>query len=193
MAKVLSLLVTNTILLFGIYNSNVSSNVIPKKTSYEVLDSLFATQLNIRELTGNNDGPQVEAFLRSVDRKKGDAWCAAYASYNLQFLAKRGYNVEYIKSGWSPSWTSPKYLIWKTGKPSVPLLMGDVFTIYFPSLKRAAHVGFIYKDGDNSVTTVEGNTSEDNYGQKTREGNGVFKKRRLKKQIYTVARFIKNE
>jgi hypothetical protein len=71
--------------------------------------------------------------------------------------------------------------------------MGDVFTIYFPSLKRAAHVGFIYKDGDNSVTTVEGNTSEDNYGQRTREGNGVFKKRRLKKQIYTVARFIKNE
>jgi len=70
-------LVTNTILLFGIYNSNVSPNVIPKKTSYEVLDSLFATQLNIRELTGKNDGPQVEAFLRSVDRKKGDAWCAA--------------------------------------------------------------------------------------------------------------------
>ena len=162
----------------------------PKKNVYEVLDSLFNTQLNIRELTGKNDGPQVEAFLRSVNRKKGDAWCAAYASYNLQFLAKRGYKVEYIVSGWSPSWANNKFVIWKKGKPLVPFTMGDVFSIYFANLKRPAHVGFIYEDKGNTVITQEGNTSDDNYGQATREGNKVARKRRLKSQLYTVARFM---
>ena len=162
----------------------------PKKNVYEVLDSLFNTQLNIRELTGKNDGPQVEAFLRSVNRKKGDAWCAAYASYNLQYLAKRGYKVEYIVSGWSPSWANNKFVIWKKGKPLVPFTMGDVFSIYFASQKRAAHVGFIYEDKGNTVITQEGNTSDDNYGQATREGNKVARKRRLKSQLYTVARFM---
>lgn len=162
----------------------------PKKNVYEVLDSLFNTQLNIRELTGKNDGPQVEAFLRSVNRKKGDAWCAAYTSYNLQYLAKRGYKVEYIVSGWSPSWANNKFVIWKKGKPLVPFTMGDVFSIYFANLKRPAHVGFIYEDKGNTVITQEGNTSDDNYGQATREGNKVARKRRLKSQLYTVARFM---
>lgn len=162
----------------------------PKKNVYEVLDSLFNTQLNIRELTGKNDGPQVEAFLRSVNRVKGDAWCAAYTSYNLQYLAKRGYKVEYIVSGWSPSWANNKFVIWKKGKPLVPFTMGDVFSIYFANLKRPAHVGFIYEDKGNTVITQEGNTSDDNYGQATREGNKVARKRRLKSQLYTVARFM---
>jgi hypothetical protein len=162
----------------------------PKKNVYEVLDSLFNTQLNIRELTGKNDGPQVEAFLRSVNRKKGDAWCAAYTSYNLQYLAKRGYKVQYIVSGWSPSWANNKFVIWKKGKPLVPFTMGDVFSIYFANLKRPAHVGFIYEDKGNTVITQEGNTSDDNYGQATREGNKVARKRRLKSQLYTVARFM---
>lgn len=162
----------------------------PKKNVYEVLDSLFNTQLNIRELTGKNDGPQVEAFLRSVNRKKGDAWCAAYTSYNLQYLAKRGYKVQYIVSGWSPSWANNKFVIWKKGKSLVPFTMGDVFSIYFANLKRPAHVGFIYEDKGNTVITQEGNTSDDNYGQATREGNKVARKRRLKSQLYTVARFM---
>lgn len=167
-----------------------TANIIPKKSSYEVLDSLFSTQLKVRELTGKNDGKEVEAYLKSVDRKKGDAWCAAYTSYNLQFLKARGYNVDYIKSGWSPSWANNKYVIWKKGKPYVPFVMGDVFSIYFSNLKRPAHVGFIYEDKGNSVITQEGNTSDDNYGQATREGNKVARKRRLKTQLYTVARFI---
>jgi len=199
MGKILSLLITNTALLIGISHNNGATNIVPqketvvKKTVYETLDSLLLSQLYIREATGKNDGKEVEAFLKSVDRKKGDSWCAAYVSYDLQFLKQRGYNVDYIKSGWSPSFASNKYVIWKKGSNFVPFKMGDVFTIYFPSLKRAAHTGFIYRDETNSVITVEGNTSEDNYGQKTRDGNGVFKKRRLKKQLYTIARFIKNE
>jgi len=35
------------------------------------------------ERTGNNDGTQVEIFLKSVGRTKGDAWCSAFVSYCL--------------------------------------------------------------------------------------------------------------
>jgi len=35
------------------------------------------------ELTGRNDGKEVEMFLKSVGRTKGDAWCSAFVSYCL--------------------------------------------------------------------------------------------------------------
>src|ERR1035438_8330266 len=39
--------------------------------------------LYVRELSGHNDGPEVEMFLHSIGRKKGDSWCAAFVSYCL--------------------------------------------------------------------------------------------------------------
>lgn len=168
--------------------TDIPSPRVEPKNAYEVLDSLFDAQLTIKEKTGKNDGYWVEEFLKSVGRKKGDAWCAAYTSYNLQYLNKKGYNVKYVKSGWSPDWA--KNPNWKRGQPLIPFVKGDVFSIYFANLKRPAHVGFIYKDGGNYVITQEGNTSDDNYGQATREGNKVARKKRLKKQLYTVKRFI---
>lgn len=35
------------------------------------------------ERTGRNDGKEVEMFLKSVGRTKGDAWCSAFVSYCL--------------------------------------------------------------------------------------------------------------
>lgn len=40
------------------------------------MDSTRA-QLGVRELTGNNDGIEVEAYLRSVGLKKGNPYCQA--------------------------------------------------------------------------------------------------------------------
>lgn len=185
MAKVKSYIICCFTLFLGICSSSGQSNVSP----YEVLDSLLTNQIGIKEATGKNDGYWVEKFLKSVKRYKGDAWCAAFVSYDLQFLAARGFNVSYVVSGYSPDWA--KKPDWKRGNTRIPFKMGDVFTIWFNNLNRPAHTGFIYKDEGNYVITVEGNTSDDNYGQKTREGNKVAKKRRLTKQLYTVKRFIK--
>jgi hypothetical protein len=49
--------------------------------------------------------------------------------------------------------------------------VGDVFLVYFPSLKRYAHTGFVL--GLNG-STIEGNTS----GGGSREGWGVFARSR---------------
>ncbi|WP_276359596.1 hypothetical protein [Daejeonella sp. H1SJ63] len=63
---------------------------------------------------------------------------------------------------------------------------GDVFGIYFPDKKRIAHAGFIDQWDGTWLITVEGNTTI--YG--SREGDGVYRKRRPVKSIYQVAGYI---
>src|SRR5690606_41217094 len=63
---------------------------------------------------------------------------------------------------------------------------GDVFGIYFTSVERIAHAGFVDEWGDKYVVTVEGNTNEAG----SREGDGVYRKRRLISSIYRVASWL---
>lgn len=138
------------------------------------------------ERTGRNDGPEVEAYLHSVGRKKGDAWCAAFVNWCLE---QNGFKT--VKNGWSPAWFPTKRIIYLRGQyEKATPQAGDVMGIYFPSMKRIAHVGFIDKWGPTYVITVEGNTGPQNTGQATREGQGVYRKKRIKRQIYAVANWI---
>ena len=61
-----------------------------------------------------------------------------------------------------------------------------MFGIYFPKMKRVAHVGFVDQWGPKEVVTVEGNTN----GAGSREGDGVYKKKRLTRQIHSVASYM---
>ncbi|PWG78593.1 hypothetical protein DDR33_21770, partial [Pararcticibacter amylolyticus] len=63
---------------------------------------------------------------------------------------------------------------------------GDVFGIYFPEKGRIAHVGFVDDWGDKYVVTVEGNTNEAG----SREGDGVYRKRRFISCIYKVVKYL---
>ncbi|MEJ7694696.1 hypothetical protein [Daejeonella sp.] len=63
---------------------------------------------------------------------------------------------------------------------------GDVFGLFFPEKARIAHVGFIDQWDGTWMISVEGNTN--NFG--SREGDGVYRKRRLVKSIYKVARYV---
>lgn len=66
---------------------------------------------------------------------------------------------------------------------------GDVFGLYFPEKKRIAHVGFVDQWDGTWMISVEGNTN--NSG--SREGDGVYRKRRLVRGVYCVVRYVKNE
>ena len=65
-------------------------------------------------------------------------------------------------------------------------LPGDVMGLYFAHLGRIAHVGIIYRWGEKKVVTIEGNTNDAG----SREGDGVYKKIRLTRQIYAVSNWI---
>lgn len=155
-----------------------------RKKLYDTLH----TQLYVRELTGKNDGVEVECYLKFVGRFKGEAWCAAFTSYNLNAVGIP--TPPNPHTAWAPCFANPKFIIWSAalckqhkGKKPLP---GDCFTLYYQADRRIGHVGFIVDQLDNYFITIEGNTGLAG----TSEGAGVHKLKRAKNKIYAVTDYI---
>ena len=144
---------------------------------------IYRSQIGVRELTGHNDGKMVEAYLASCHLSKGNPWCAAFVTWSYKQAG-----VKTVVSGYAPNWFPKQNVVYsrQSKNNSIPGT-SDVFGIWFANKKRIAHVGFIdeWLPGSFAVT-VEGNTNEAG----SREGDGVYRKRRLKSQIYKVSRWI---
>lgn len=154
-----------------------------EKVLTEKVAKVYTSQIGVRELTGRNDGTQVEQYLSLTGFKKGAPWCAAFVSWCYD---KAG--VKAIASAWSPAWFPPGKTIYHKGNFSKQKpRQADVFGIYFAKQKRIAHVGFIdsWPDGDYAIT-VEGNTN----AAGSREGDGVYRKRRLKSALHKISRWV---
>jgi len=130
--------------------------------------------VNVTELTGQNDGPEVEKFLKFVDRKKGDSWCAAFVSYCLgvnnvlapkansgvaqRFITKRSVSAFRVLDG-TVKIPPGTILVWKRGNT------------------WQGHVGFVVDWNGKSGQTIEGNTSPGRKGSQ-RNGDGVYIRKR---------------
>lgn len=155
------------------------------------LQKIYLGEVGVRERTGRNDGERVAEYLRYTHLGEGYAWCASFVSW---VYGQAGYAEP--RTAWSPSLFPSKRVIWERGlgsrpigkSPAATLLpqKGDVFGIYFNSVKRIAHAGFVDEWDDKYVITVEGNTNEAG----SREGDGVYRKRRLVSSIYQVASWL---
>jgi len=158
-------------------------------TSAEKREAVMAVaekQVGVRELTGQNDGPEVEAYLASVGLRKGDPWCGAVVFWiGREALGPLN---PYPRSGWSPDMVVNGELV-SEGATAQP---GDTFGIWFPSKGRVAHTGLIGEFGRGSCVTLEGNTSDVAAAgsSQDREGGGFFKKRRLRVSIHSVRDWI---
>jgi hypothetical protein len=141
----------------------------------------ITSQLNVRE-TGPNTGPEVSAYLRAVGVYTPAPWCAAFVSYSL---TKCG--IPNPRSAWSPDYAKQKDVIWTNKNKRKKPLPGDVLTYYYQRLGRVGHVGFLTaSDPDGFFITIEGNTN----GAGSREGDGVYKKKRDPAQVHAIARYI---
>ncbi|WP_299219786.1 CHAP domain-containing protein [uncultured Aquimarina sp.] len=150
----------------------------------ECVKELYDSQVGVREVGGVNRGSHVEMYLESVNLAPGYAWCAAFVSWVYQNVG-----IQNPLSGWVPSYALQRKRIYQKGKFEVKEpQIGDVFMVWYHTLKRPAHIGFIDQWGSTWVITVEGNTNDNG----SREGDGVYRKRRLKKQIWVVSDFIGN-
>ena len=145
------------------------------------IQETYTSQIGVRELTGRNDGVAVEKYLTYVWLKKGQPWCAAFVSWS--FGANQ---VKKARSGGCVQLMEQGEIIYKNATVIETPRPADVFFIYYIEKKRVAHTGFIDEWGEEWVTTVEGNTN----GAGSREGNGVYRKKRLKRQIYAVTKYI---
>jgi hypothetical protein len=99
---------------------------------------------------------------------KGQFWCADFIVWTLVKS-----DVEIVRSSWTPyleAWFRSKGRLHTTPRP------GDVFFVYFPTLRRVAHTGFVTgvsADG-RTVYTVEGNGN----AAGGRNGYGVVRRAR---------------
>ena len=173
---------------------------------------IYDSQLGTRE-QDINAGAQIEEYLRYVNLGRGQPWCAAFICW---VYGQAG--VDNPRSGWTPDLFPVSKLIWskvgsrpgesgtKSQESRHPQSVtydystrqttgnrqlttpgtGDIFALFFPEKNRIAHAGFIDQWDGTWLITVEGNTNQSG----SREGDGVYRKRRLVKSIYRVARYI---
>lgn len=171
------------IFIFPLFLSFTVCPVNDSRLTREQVARTFLNEVGVQEETGNNDGPRIESYLKITGLGKGFPYCAAFVAW----VYTRNH-IPNPRSAWSPDWFPEKNVIY-TNRPGIQETIvpdtGDVFGIYFPEKGRIAHVGFILTWG-KQVTTVEGNTSADG----GRDGDGVYKKYRLKTQIYKVSRWL---
>ena len=159
---------------FGVHGQNSKLTEVQK---------IYSAEIGTKELTGHNDGKRVEEYLASCNLRRGQPWCAAFITWT-----NRTAGVKVVISGYAPNWFPAKKVIYTRGsKKNYTPGTADVFGIWFANKGRIAHVGFIdqWKSGSMAIT-VEGNTNSAG----SREGDGVYRKRRLKTQIYKVSRWL---
>lgn len=167
----------------------VSNRILRQQAVKRIYDS----ELGVREL-GVNAGKQVEKYLSYVNLNRGQPWCAAFICW---VYGQAG--VDHPRSGWTPDLFPLSKIIWsktsiyparqiRGSAPPVgyPPDTGDIFALFFPEKNRIAHAGFIDQWKDPWLITVEGNTNSSG----SREGDGVYRKRRLVKSVYKVAGYI---
>jgi len=145
------------------------------------LPEIYTSQIGVREATGKNDGPEVEMYLQTVGLKKGYAWCSAFVKWSLEEA-----EIPNKINAWSPTAENRNNLVYQSRKFIQEPKPGDVFTIYYPRLKRIGHTGFYHqRHNDMSYETVEGNTN----AAGSREGDGVYKKYRSFNATHSISRW----
>ena len=142
----------------------------------------YKSQIGVREATGHNDGKQVEAYLKSVKLGKGYAWCAAFVKWTFDQCG-----IKTTINAMALSTHRKGHFVYNKGVKYKEPQAGDVFTLYYPKLKRIGHTGFFDKEiNDKIFRTVEGNTNSAG----SREGDGVYVKYRSYKATYSINRWV---
>lgn len=153
----------------------IPSGLSLKQRAAEIAD----TQLYVRELTGHNDGKEVELYLKSVGLWKGLSWCAAFVYWCYEQASKNmGVPNPVIKTGGVlDHWGRTK------GQRVYTPLPYDIFIMDYG--KGMGHTGIVEEVKGSKIYTVEGNTN----GKSVREGNGVYERIRDKSTIKGYIRY----
>lgn len=149
------------------------------------VEARYLHELGVREATGNNDGKDVEKYLKSVGQTKGASWCSAFVHWVLEQCG-----IVTTITAWSPSALNKSNLVWFDEKWYKQPKPGDVFVLYSVSKKRIAHTGFFHrKISDVTYETVEGNAADPASGKDSYNGVGVFKRKRSFHATYGISRW----
>jgi len=130
----------------------------------------------VREKGGNNCGPEIEMFQKSIGLEKGDPWCAAFVCFCIKEAAKNlGAKPKFEYGG-------SVYKLW-TRNPGLQMsepTENCIFLIDHGLSKagtRIGHTGFCVgrnQSHTETLETMEGNTN----AAGSRDGDGCYHKSR---------------
>lgn len=127
----------------------------------------------VRELTGKNDGKEVEMFQKYAHIRKGDPWCAAFVTYCLTVCAV---NEPAIRTGLARNFMTKKSIPARQvleGRAKVP---NATIIIWAHGNGISGHAGLNERQtAKNAFWTIQGNTGAGS-GSKKWEGDGVYEK-----------------
>ena len=132
------------------------------------------------ERGGNNRGPRVERFLRSVGLGPGNPWCAAYVSYVLDAAGVRAPldgRRGVIRSGLAARFITARSVRASEALRGVKRVPTGAVVIWRRGNGPYGHAGFAVSWDGASGETVEGNTSSGRVGSQ-RDGDGVWRRQR---------------
>lgn len=150
----------------------------------EAFVAIARAEIGVREEGGNNRGRRVQVYQDAASYLPGTgwAWCAAFVGFCFDELAEK-YALPFATpegagAFWYEDWARQQRLPVLAGGAKV--LRGDLVIYSF------SHIGIATTDqaANGTFLCVEGNTN----GEGSREGDGVYEKRRGKAQIRSIIR-----
>lgn len=155
----------------------------------EKLVALAKKEVGVEEVDGTNTGPRVNEYKAATDLppKSPWPWCAAFICWLIREAMKDGkytFARPVTAGAWDfENWSRRQDNSTQTKKPHRgDILPGDIVIFTF------SHIGLATTKPDENgmIGTIEGNTDASG----SREGGGVFAKRRKLSQIRSRIRFM---
>lgn len=165
------------ICLIGLISHRLPHGHLLATAAQQKIVAIAASQLHVRESGRNNFGKEVKAYLAYTRLPEGNPYCAAFISW---VFAKAGYAEP--RTAWSPD-------LFPAARRIKEPQAADLLAIYSVEKKRIAHCGLIERLQHDWVIAIEGNTNVEG----SREGDGVYRKWRHRKTIYSYSRWLKRE
>lgn len=158
----------------------------------EALVELARKEVGVEEIDGTNCGPRVNEYKASTNLPAAESWpwCAAFVCWLVQMAMQKcgveetaGFKRPTTAGAWDfENWSRRQDDTTQTKKPhNGDIRAGDIVVFTF------SHIGLAIgpADADGYVPTIEGNTD----AAGSREGGGVFQKRRKSSSIRSRIRF----
>lgn len=155
-----------------------------------LLVKIATKEIGVEEKAGTNCGPRVNEYKAAtwLNSKKPWPWCAAFVCWVVREAmkaAKRKFTFKRPRT--AGAWDFERWSLaqdrstWTKKPHRGDIMPGDIVMFTF------SHIGIATSKPDRNgyVTTIEGNT--DSRG--SREGGGVFRKRRHVRKIRSRIRF----
>lgn len=156
--------------------------LVEKPSMPKLVLETFKGEIGVKQV-GDNRGERVEAYLATTGLDGGYPWCAAFISWGFD-----QHGIDNPNSAWSPAWFPSSNVVYtRDTHQHYEYQESDVVGIWFESLGRIAHVGVVERTKSQYIITIEGNTNDTG----SRTGDGVYKKRRMLRQIHSVSRWVK--